>query len=278
MIAYFNGQYLPQDEIRVSPGDRGFLFADGVYEATASYGGRLVSLDLHLARLQHGLDELRLSGVTAQELGPVHDELIRRNDLQSTWALVYVQVTRGAARRTHAFPSPPVPPTVYAVATKVTPKYDAEQGAKVITVKDLRWSRCDLKTINLLPNVMANQQAAEAGAFEAVFVRDGMALEGTHSGLFAVIDGEVRTSPISPYILPSVTRHLVLELCRRNGIAAREVEIPIDDLRRAEEVFMVGTTTEVLPVVQVDGRPVADGRPGPVARRLRALYRELAGA
>jgi D-alanine transaminase len=276
MIVYFNGQYLAQDEVRISPTDRGFLFGDGVYEATASYQGRFLALDRHLARLQHGLDQLRISGLTAAELASAHHQLLERNQLASTWALVYVQVTRGApARRTHAFPVPPVPPTVYAMANQVVPKYDAQKGVKAITVPDVRWSRCDLKTINLLPNTLANQAAQEAGAFEAIFVREGLALEGTHTGMFAVLDGEVRTSPANQYILPSVTRHLVLELCRNHAIRAREAAVSIEELRRADEIFLVGTTSEVLPVVDLDGHEIGGGKPGPISTRLQSLYREL---
>jgi len=276
MIVYFNGEFLSKDAVRLSPDDRGFLFGDGVYEATASYDGRFLALDRHMARLQRGLDELEIGGVAADSLIPVHHELLRQNDLTSTWAMVYVQVTRGAAaQRTHAFPAPRVPATVYAVARKVVPKYSAERGVGAITVPDLRWSRCDLKTTNILPNCLANQQAQEAGCYEAIFVRDGAALEGTHTGLFAVIGGELRTSPLSNYMLPSVTRELVLDLCCRHGIPVRETALPIDELRAAEEIFLVGTTSEVLPVVDLDGRKLGGGVPGPISRRLQSLFHEL---
>jgi D-alanine transaminase len=204
--------------------------------------------------------------------------LIRRNQLETTWGLVYIQITRGAAPRTHAFPVPAVRPTIYAYAAPVVPKYDAEKGVSVITVADMRWGRCDLKTVNLLPNCWANQRAREAGAFEAIFVRDGIALEGSHTGLFAVLDETVCTCPNSNYILPSVTRELVLELCRDHGIAVAETPIRIEDLRRASEVFLVGTTSEVLPVIQLDGRPVGPGIPGATTQQLQSLFRELTKA
>ncbi len=275
MVVYFNGEYLPKERVAISPDDRGFLFGDGVYEATPSYQGRFLALDRHLARLQRGLEGLRIKGVRAATLEPVHHELLVRNGLEKSRALVYVQITRGAAKRRHAFPEPAVPPTVYATVSKVEPKFDPAVGVAVITTPDLRWGRCDLKTVNLLPNCLANQQAQEAGAFEAIFVRAGRATEGTHTSLFWVQSGVLATHPNGPEILPSVTRALLLELCAANGVPVEERVIGIDDLRRADEVLLTGSTTEVAPVVRIDSAPVADGRPGPVTRRLQQLYSAL---
>ena len=275
MVAYFNGQFVPKEDIRISPDDRGFLFGDGLYDATASYGGKFLALDRHLARLEHGLEEVGITGIDVQTLAPVHYELLRRNGLEDTWTLVYVQVTRGVAPRGHAFPVPSVPPTVYAYASAVVARYDPVKGVKAITTPDIRWSRCDLKTVNLMPNCWAKTQARDAGAFEAIFIRDGVAVEGTHTSLFAVIDGVVCTGPKSNYLLPSVTRELVLDLCRRNNIPSCETPIHLAYLRRAEEVFLAGTTSEVLPVVDLDGVPVGGASIGPTTRRIQDLFREL---
>jgi len=183
-------------------------------------------------------------------------------------------VTRGAAPRTHWFPDPPVAPTVYGSATPFKAKADPAAGVAVITQPDHRWTRCDIKSVALLPNCLAAQRARKAGAVEAVLVRDGVALEGTHTSFFGVVDGVVRTAPRSNYILPSVTRGAVLDICREHGIAADETPILLHELERAEELFLAGTTMEVMPIVTVDGRPVADGKPGAVAGRLLGLFRE----
>lgn len=270
---YFNGAFVPKDEVRISPDDRGFLFADGVYEVARAYGGRLFELDAHLRRLANGIAALEIVGVDPQGLRGVFAELLAVNHLDAADATIYAQVTRGAAPRTHAFPTTPVPPTVYAEARPFAPRADATVGISVITAPDIRWSRCDIKSVALLPNCLANQRARAAGALEAVFVRDGVALEGTSSSFFAVVDGEVRTAPASNYILPSISRAVVLRLCGKAGLPHREAPVFVEELPRATELFMAGTTLEVMPVVQVDGRPVGGGTPGPVAARLQTMFR-----
>ncbi len=274
---YFNGAYLPKDELRLSPDDRGFIFADGVYEVVRSYAGTLFALDEHLDRLARGLGAIQITGVDVPALGAISAELLDKNGLSGSAAMVYIQVTRGAAPRAHAFPSPAVPPTVYATATALKPKADPARGVAAITVPDIRWARCDIKSIALLPNCLAHQQAHEAGAFEAVFVRDGVALEGTHTSLFGVFDGLVRTAPNSTYILPSITRGIVLDICSANGIPSEEAPILLEDLRRADELFLAGTTIEILPIVQLDGAPVDTGRPGPMSRRMLELFHSRIG-
>jgi D-alanine transaminase len=270
---YFNGSYLPKDQVRISPDDRGFMFGDGVYEVVRTYGGRLFALDAHLARLQFGVRELGINGVEVDALGEAAVELLRRNDLTTGDATVYFQVTRGFAPRTHHFPDPPVAPTMYLQAGPFRPKLDPTKGVAAITVPDVRWARCDIKTIQLLPNVLANQQARAAGVGDALFVRDGVLLEGSHSALFFVFGEEVRTAPKNNYILPSITREILLELCRSSGITARETPVYVQDLPRATEAFIAGTTTEVMPLVRIDSRPLGDGTPGPVTRRLQQLFR-----
>jgi D-alanine transaminase len=272
-IVYFNGAYVPKDEVRISPDDRGFVFADGIYEVLRSYGGRLFELELHLRRLANGLAALEIGGVDVPGFATVFPDVLARNGLGASEATIYLQITRGAAPRTHWFPNPLPPPTVYVEAKPLSPRADPAVGVAVITVPDIRWARCDIKAIAILPNTLANQRARAAGAIEAVFVRDGVAIEGTSSAFFAVIDGEVRTAPANNYILPSVSRAVTLRLCRQHGIPHAETPVFVQELPRAAELFLASTTLEVMPIVQVDGWAVRDGRPGPIATRLNALFR-----
>jgi D-alanine transaminase len=276
VLVYLNGQYLPLEEARVPVEDRGFLFADGLYEVIRVYNGRIFALEPHLRRLADGLRALRIGFTGLDELGPIAERLLDENGLRSGDATIYIQVTRGAAPRAHAFPSPDVPPTVYVAARPFTPYPAAyyENGVKAITVPDTRWTRCDIKTVSLVANVLANQQAKEAGAFEALFVRDGVVIEGSHSNLFAVYGDTLVTYPASNYILAGITRSIVLDIAAELGIPVRQGPILADQLFAAGELFLSGTTTEVMPVVQVDGRPIADGRPGPVTQRIQRAFRE----
>ena len=275
MLVYLNGEYVPHEDARISVDDRGFLFADGVYEVVRVYRGRLFRMGDHVERMRRGLDALRIGFDGVDGLGTIAERLLAENGLDE--ATVYIQVTRGASPRAHAFPTPTPAPTVY-VATRpfggYPPEY-AEQGVTTITVPDTRWSRCDVKSVALLPNVLANQQAKEAGAFEALFVRDGVVIEGSLSNLLGVIDGTVVTYPACNYILPGITRAVTLELARALGIPVREGPIRLEELHRVEELFLSGTTTEVMPIARVDGRLIGDGRPGPITRRLREAFREL---
>ncbi|HWV57009.1 MAG TPA: D-amino acid aminotransferase [Longimicrobiales bacterium] len=275
MLVYLNGKYVPHEDARISVDDRGFLFADGVYEVVRVYRGRLFRMGDHVERMRRGLDALRIGFDGVDGLGTIAERLLAENGLDE--ATVYIQVTRGASPRAHAFPTPTPAPTVY-VATRpfggYPPEY-AEQGVTTITVPDTRWSRCDVKSVALLPNVLANQQAKEAGAFEALFVRDGVVIEGSLSNLLGVIDGTVVTYPACNYILPGITRAVTLELARALGIPVREGPIRLEELHRVEELFLSGTTTEVMPIARVDGRLIGDGRPGPITRRLREAFREL---
>jgi len=270
---YFNGEYMPKASVYLSPDDRGFLFGDGVYEVVRSYGGRFFALDAHLQRMHNGLCELQIRGVDAAAFAEICEQLLEKNDLGQDDAIVYMQVTRGAAPRRHAFPNVPTQPTSYAVPLPFQPKGDVTKGVKVITVPDIRWTRCDIKSLNLLANCLANQQAQEAGATEAILVRDGVALEATASSLFGVFNEEVRTAPKSNYILPSITRQVALDICREAGINAIEVPIYLIDLESADELFLAGTTFEIMPITKVDGRVVGNGQPGPVQQQLCELFR-----
>jgi D-alanine transaminase len=272
-VVYFDGRYLLKNEVSVSPDDRGFLLGDGIYEVAAAYHGKFVALDRHMDRLRNSLREARIDDGVADPLESVFSELLERNSLaESGKAMVYLQVTRGAAPRTHAFPKTRVRPTVYAYAGPFPNMGDLPAGVGAITRPDLRWSRCDIKSISLMANVLANQEAKESGAFEAILLRSSIVLEGTHTSVFGVISGEVRTAPLSPLILPGITREIVVGLCRANDIDLREEPLTETELRRADELFLTGTTTEVVPIIRLDGEPVGTGGPGPVTMRLANLY------
>jgi len=276
MIVYLNGRYIPRQQALIDVDDRGFLFADGVYEVIHSYEGHLFQIDAHLQRLEHGLRALRIAFDRVQTVREVAEQLLVENGLTHGEATVYIQITRGSAPRTHGFPPAGTSPTVYVATTSYTPQQDrTETGIAVILVPDLRWARCDIKTIALLPNVLARQRAIEAGVEDAVFVRDGVALEGTSSNFFGVFDGQVITAPKTNYILPGITRQVVIGLCAEIGIPVCERPILENQLREAEELFLTSTIAEIRPIVRLDGRPVGTGTPGPVTRRIQQAFREL---
>lgn len=269
-IVYLNGAYLPKAEASISVDDRGFLLGDGVYEVTPFYEGVPFGLDEHLARLRNGLEWMRID-VDVASLEAMVRTLVVRNELErANRSLVYMQVTRGAAPRTHYFPETDVAPTVYAYAKAWHRPADEvwNRGFKAITVPDQRWARVDIKTICLLPNAIAFQAARDAGADDAILVRDGVAIEGAHQNFWAVVGGVVVTHPNSHSILPGITRAVVLQLARDAGMPVEERPIRVEELAEAEELFFTGTTGEVRPCVEVDGRPVGDGGVGRTTRAL----------
>jgi len=273
---YLNGNYVPAVEAVISVDDRGFLFADAVYEVTPAYGGRCLLLDRHLGRLQRNLDLLRIR-CDAAALANLHGELLERNGLASAeFSIVYVQITRGTAPRGHAFPDPAVAPTVYAFARAVTRPTPAAwaAGGRAVTVPDQRWARPEIKTTLLLPNVLAQQVAVDAGVSDAILVRDGMALEAPSANLFAVMDGVLTTAPASNYILHGITRSFVLELAGELELPTAERSFTVDELKRAEEVFLSSTVLEIRPIVEIDGVGVGDGTPGTTTRAVYERFRQ----
>jgi D-alanine transaminase len=269
---YLNGDYVDRQHATISVDDRGFTFGDGIYEGVRAIGGRLFEWEAHAARMTEGLAGLRIDFGPARvaALGGVCERLVRDNDLAGGEAFLYLAVSRGAASRTHVFPPAGTPPTVYVSATKfVRPAELRQRGASAITFEDMRWSRCDWKTLNILGSVLARQAAAEAGVFEAILVRDGVVTEGAATTVLAVLDGVLRTHPRSPRILPGVTRGVVLACARDLALAVREAAMTVDELRRAEEIILCGTMTDVTPVIALDGAPVGAGTPGPVGEQLR---------
>lgn len=276
MIVYFNGEFMPKEEVCVSPDDRGFLFGDGVYEVFLVCKGQIFEAEAHFARLAYSLDGLTIPAPDMDELRDALDVLIERNELTDQNAKLYVQITRGVAPRDHAYPDAPIRPTVYASATPTTLRIQEwASGVQAILVPDIRWTRCDIKSLCLLPNIMASQQAKEAGAYEAIFVREGVITEGSHTTICAVFDGTLITHPLTQHILGGVTRQVVLRLCRELEIPYEERAIPAAGLEIADELMVLGTTTGVMPVTLVDGLKIGDGQPGPVTRQLQAALGEL---
>lgn len=272
MIVCLNGQFVPKDEAKISVEDRGFIFGDGIYEVVRVIEGRLFAWDAHAERLAHGLAGLRIGaqGADAATLRGICERLVKENGLTSGEATVYLQVSRGAAPRVHHFPAADTPTTIYASASAFKPNLAMrERGATGITLADIRWARCDLKTVNLLGAVLARQAAHEAGAYEALFHRDGMVTEGAATNAFMVIGGVLRTYPLSHYILPGITRAAIVALAHALGIPLVEQPVSLRDLPQVEELFVCGTTTDVQPIVELDGRAIANGKPGPVTSRLR---------
>jgi D-alanine transaminase len=276
VLAYLNGQFLPRAAAAVPVEDRGFVFGDGVYEVWRVVGGRLFETERHLARLSSGLSELRIPApdlVDPDRLTAIADRLLTDDALLDGEATFYVEITRGVAPRTHQFPSGKIAPTVFAMANRFKPPEELRRsGADCITMPDVRWLRCDIKTIQLLPNVLGKQAAAEAGALDVLFVRDGVITETSHANVLAVIDGVIRTHPTNHLILPGVTRAVVLEIARDLRLQVDETPFLPADLTRASEVFLAGTTTDVMPIVRVDDVVIGDGKPGPIAT---TLFREL---
>ncbi len=277
-LANVNGELLPLADAKVPVLDRGFLFGDAVYEVLRVYAGRPWLEDEHFARLSRSLAEIRIAGVDIDRLRRRTRETITAGPFRE--ATAYLQVTRGAAPRKHAFPADTKPFELIFVQPYTDPYVEHRRhGCGVVSQPDLRWGRCDIKSTNLLANVLAMQSATEAGSPEAILYRsDGTLTEGTHSTLFGVVAGDLRTAPKTKSVLPGVTRDLVLRLAREAAVSLEECHLVRDDLARATELFLTGTTAEVLPVITVDARPVGDGRPGPVTRRLQAAYDEAVRA
>ncbi len=273
-LVYLNGEFLPLEEARVPVLDRGFIFGDGVYEVIPCYGGHLFRIDEHLERLQKSLDGIRLDN----PLSRAEWKAILRRLVESAPARdqsLYLQVTRGVASRDHAFPEG-TPPTVFAMSKPLQPPSAEmlERGIKAVTLPDIRWNCCHIKAISLLPNVLLRQQALEAGADEAILLRDGEATEGAASNLFIVHDGNLMTPPKDHRLLPGITRDLVVELARKTGIPCQERAIPEPLLRDAEEIWLTSSTKEILPVTRLDGKPVGNGEPGDTWRRMHRAYQQ----
>ncbi len=281
-IAYVNGRFVPHGEAVVHIEDRGYQLADAVYEVWALFDGKLADPEGHFARLERSLGELRIAmPMTRAALTLVLKETVRRNRVRE--GLLYLQVSRGVAKRDHAFPNPPVRPAVVMTVSavdRVASEARAARGVGVVTTPENRWGRCDIKTVGLLPNALAKQKAREAGAVEAWFVDElGFVTEGASSNAWIVdAEGRLRTRDTNANILRGVTRNSLLDVIRREGMEVDERPFTPAEAVAAKEAFITGAGTLVLPVIAVDGKPVGEGRAGPVAKKLRRLYIEQARA
>ena len=281
-IAYVNGRFIPHGKAFVHIEDRGYQLADAVYEVWALFGGKLGDPEGHFARLERSLSELSIDmPMSRAALTLVLKEAVRRNRVRE--GLVYLQVSRGVAKRDHAFPNPPVRPAVVITVSavdRIASEARAAKGVSVVTTPENRWGRCDIKTVGLLPNALAKQKARAVGAAEAWFVDDlGFVTEGASSNAW-IVDGEgrLRTRDTNANILRGVTRNSLLEVIRREGLEVDERPFTVAEAVAAKEAFITGAGTLVLPVIAVDGKPVGEGKAGPVAARLRRLYIEQAKA
>jgi D-alanine transaminase len=275
-ICYLDGQYLPLDQARVSPLDRGFLFGDGAYEVIPVYSRRPFRLEEHIARLGRTLAAIGLPDPDgAAEWAAIVRELVARNEWEDQ--SVYLQVTRGAdTKRNHAFPAV-IRPTVFLMSEAlVTPSAaQLESGVAAVSAADFRWLRCDLKTISLLAGCLLRQRAVDAGCAETILFRDGFLTEGAASNIFIVRDGAMLAPPKSHLMLPGITYDVVLELAQRHGLAHEVREILEDEVRTADEIWMTSSTKEVLAITSLDGHAVGNGKPGPVGRKMHAWYQDF---
>lgn len=279
MAVYLNGQFMPIEEARIPVLDRGFMFGDGVYEVIPVYSRRPFRLAAHLERLQHSLDGIRLKNPhTGAEWESLLTELIARNEGEDQ--SLYLHITRGAARRDHAFPDPPVPPTIFMMSTPLPPPAAdvLQTGVSAITVTDNRWLRCDIKSTALLPNVLLRQTAMDAGCAEAILIRaaqgeqEAFLTEGTASNIFVVKDGALFAPPKDNLMLPGITYDVVLELAAANGIPCHIGRVPLPAVLAADELLLTSSPREVQAITRLDGNPVGDGQPGPVFEKLYAAY------
>ncbi|MBI2311576.1 MAG: D-amino acid aminotransferase [Betaproteobacteria bacterium] len=273
-MIYLNGSFMPIEEARIPVLDRGFIFGDGVYELIPVYSRRPFRLKEHLRRLQHSLDGIRLENPhSEEEWANLIRQVISRNEGEDQ--SVYLQVTRGVAKRDHAFPKG-VAPTVYIMSSPLLtpPRDQVATGVSAITASDNRWMRCDIKATALLPNVLLRQLAVDAGAVETVLLRDGFLTEGSASNIFLAKDGVLLAPPKSHLMLPGITYDVVLELADAHRVPFEVREISETELRGADEILLTSSTKEVLPITGLDGRPVGNGKPGPVFQRLYLLYQE----
>ncbi|MDD3836883.1 MAG: D-amino-acid transaminase [Phenylobacterium sp.] len=279
-IAYVNGRFVPHREAAVHIEDRGYQLADAVYEVWAVMGGKLADAEGHFARLERSLAELRIRPpMSRKALEMVMRETLRRNRVRE--GLIYLQVSRGVAPRDHAFPGDDVQPSLVMTAKsldRAATEAKAAKGVAVVTVPENRWGRCDIKTVGLLPNALARQQAREAGAYEALFVDElGMVTEGAASNAWILDrDGVLRTRDTNANILRGITRRTLMDVIAEAGLPFQERPFTVDEAKAAKEVFVTGAGSLVMPVIAIDGEKVGDGTPGPVAMRLRRLYIERA--
>lgn len=272
-IVYLNGEFISKEKACISPDDRGFYFADGVYEVIKYYKGHPFCFPEHVSRLRHSLSGIRINFDGLDELDGICNGVIEANHVQNEFAGIYLQITRGTARRMHKFPEPPVKPTLYVTTYPMPPLIEEmKTGINVTTHADIRWQMCNIKSIGLLANVLMYQEAIEKGAKECFLVRDGFFTESTHSNIMGVKNDVVYTYPDSKYILPGITKDAIIKLCHQLGIELKEEPISAYETDKFDEFFIVGTGSEVLPVVKIDAHIVGDGIPGKITCKLQEEF------
>jgi D-alanine transaminase len=277
-IVYFNGEFIDKKEVKISPDDRGFLFADGVYEVVRWYKGSFFDMESHVTRLKRSLRELKLDWPEAENFPLFSGKLINLKQLDNSDAMVYLQVTRGASTRSHSFPFPEVTPTSYSFAWEFSPDKKLKEGIKVLLKDDIRWKRCDIKSIALLPNTISFQEASEKGLKECIFVREGIITEGSHSNIFFVIGDVLYTHPESNLILSGITRKNVLSIARESGIIIKEEGIRESMLNSVQESFITNTSSEITPVTHISSYTIGNGLPGPVTKILIEKFSNMTDA
>ena len=271
---YLNGEFMPLSEAKVPVLDRGFIFGDGIYEVIPVYGKRLFRLDEHLDRLNNSLDATRIPNPYPEsEWKKILSQIVMKNEAEDQ--SIYLQVTRGVAKRDHAFPEK-VTPTVFMMSSPLvtTTKEMFDKGVAAITLDDIRWQYCNIKAITLLPNILLRQTAMDEGAQEAILVRDGEVTEGSASNIFIVIDGVIKTPPKSSRLLPGVTRDLVVELAKDNNMQWLEANFSRTELEAADEIWLTSSMKEVMPILKLNDEPVGDGKPGTITRQMYQIFQD----
>ncbi|KKI90374.1 D-alanine aminotransferase [Bacillus sp. SA1-12] len=270
----YNGELTERSKITVDIEDRGYQFGDGVYEVIRVYNGQLFTGDEHLQRLMKSTESIGIKlPFSINEIKSQLIELIKANKLSS--GIIYLQITRGVSQRNHLFPSADTLPVYIAYTREMQrPTAAMEKGVTAITVEDIRWLRCDIKSLNLLPNLLAKQKASESGCFEAIQHRNGIVTEGSSSNVSIVVDGIIKTHPATNLILNGITRKVMLEICRKNDIETKEETFTIEELLQADEVFLTGTTTEIMPIIEIDKRKIGNGTPGTLTKQLQAFFHD----
>ncbi|MCW9023478.1 MAG: D-amino-acid transaminase [Gammaproteobacteria bacterium] len=271
-LCYLNGKFLPLEEASISVLDRGFIFGDGIYEVIPAYGGNLFRLDEHLQRLNNSLQAIHLKNpLSNAEWATLLSTLVEKNNHGDQ--SVYLQLTRGVAKREHSFPAE-TSATVFAMSSPMPAAKTtlATEGVHAISLDDIRWRYCHIKTIALLPNILLRQQAVENEAVEAILIREGKVTEGAASNVFVVKDGVIKTPPKSECLLPGITRDLIVELAIKNQLACKEIEIDESELLSADEIWLSSSIKEILPVTQLNEKSVADGVPGPVWKNMQTIF------
>lgn len=271
-IYFLNGQFVEEEDVTISIDDRGYYFGDGIYEVVKVYSGKLFSATEHINRLFESAAKIKISiPFTKEELMTMAVELIAKNKLKD--GHFYIQVTRGASPRQHQFPNPSVAPVIIAYTVNTSRPISAmTNGVSAKMVVDVRWLRCDIKSLNLLGSVLAKQEAIEAGCYEAILHRDGVITEGSSTNIFGIKDGVIHTHPATNLILNGITRQAILHICNELKFPIQEKEFTVEETFDMDELFLTSTTSEVIPITTVDGRTIYDGKPGPITKKLQEAY------